>query len=454
MIKAICLHQNKYSNRQNTFGNEASPVIQQTTPPAKESLKSNQIPIICGGILAIGIAAFAILKGRNSKKVNSPIENNSTNTTIKNYKESLVSGLKNKFNISVKQENLNSIMGADELKTVLKDYTPDDFAIGNHNSKDPKEFFKNVAEGNFRVSLHGHSEFSDGIMTPQSFIDMAAQYADKVAKKLPKSDTRPAFIIALTDHDNFEGCQEIVKIIAQNPEKYKNLKFVPGAELSVKHNSNHFDLTALGVNPFDENLNKYTQSIKDKRTESAKEFITQSNKITGQNLSFEEIEKDNYKGKKTLQNKSGVVFIRNIMKVVIDKSPTQYSKNIKAIFNKQNYSNKDIPDINLTIDTVKKAGGALSLTHPAKSFPNCNLDWYKGFLTELKNKGVSGIEANHQYTFEHHQQIGNIDEINKISREFAKDNDMFISGGTDNHRQNIFGHHHNINDELLKDFLE
>lgn len=410
--------------------------------PKLSTLK--KIALIATTTLAMGGLAFVVLK--NKKISPNQFKDN-------RYKDFLIKGLKEKFNINVKNENLKSVMGADEFKNTIKKYSPEDFSIGNHLSNDPKEVFKNVIDGKFRVTLHNHSNFSDGRLSAQEFIDMAAQYADKVAKKLPETDKRPPFIIALTDHDNFDGCQEIIKIISQNPEKYKNLKFVAGSELSVKKDGKHFDLTALGVNPFDKNLNKYVNDIKANRTNSAKNFITDINELTNQNITLEQVVEVGRKGKKTLENKSGVVYLVDTMKVLKKISAPKHSEQIDRLFNQSKVSYKDTPDFELAIDVSKKANGVLSLTHPARSFRNVDENYFKGLLQDLKNKGISGIEANYQYTSTHHEQIGSIGKINDLSNEFIKNNDMFASGGTDSHGANIFGHHHKVDDELLKKFL-
>ena len=402
---------------------------------------------IASALAAIGgltLLAFKVQK-INSTRIN--------NIADDSYKTLLVQGLKDKFNMDIKKEQLQSVMGADEFRETIKKYSPEDFSLGNPLSKDSKEFFKNVTEGKFRVTLHNHSTFSDGLMSPQNFIDMASQYADKVAKKLSQSDTRPPFIIALTDHDDVDGCKEIIKIIAQNPEKYKNLKFVAGAELIVRKGNTHFDLTALGVNPFDENLNKYLNNLKMNRTNSAQKFISQANELTGQNITLEQLEKTGYNGKNILGNKSGIVYLVDVMGAYRKNSDKKYSESIRNLFNKNRVSYQDTLEVDFVIDAVKNSKAVLALTHPAKSFKEFNEAWYEGLLKDLKNKGVSGIEANHQYTFEHYRDIKDLDKTNSFSREFAQKNDIFLSGGTDSHFTNIFGHHHKLNDGTLNEFL-
>lgn len=418
----------------------------------KESQKSSDKSKIL--LWAAGMATIVTAAVKNKLTPEVSFVDMHINEKTNQYRELIAKGLKNKFGIDIKSRNLKSILGIEEFRDLIKKYSPSDFSLGNPRSEDPKDFFKNVTECKFRISLHSHSVFSDGRLTPQEFIDMSVKYADKVARKLPKEDAKPPFVIALTDHDNFEGCQEIIKIIAQSPKKYKNLKFVSGAELSVKDGHNHFDLTALCVNPFDENLTKYVNDLKNSRANSAREFIWRINLDTGTNLNIEEIEKNGSKEKKTLQNRSGVVYSYDMLNAILNQVNDKHHDHIKHLFNTNNYSDRNTPSMDVIIDVVKKASGESSLTHPARSFPNCNLNWYQEFLQHLKNKGVIGIEANHQYTFDHHKKIGNLEQINSVSREFAKNNDMFVSGGTDSHEYDIFGHHHKISNELLKSFLE
>ena len=118
--------------------------------------------------------------------------------------------------------------------------------------------FANVLNGKYRVNLHTHSRKSDGMMEPKDFLEMAVKYADK-AKRLDPD--LPPFTIALTDHNNVDGVKEIIAIIAKNPEKYKNLKFVVGCEFMFMDENSGFEFPAfeavgLGFNPFDPELNK------------------------------------------------------------------------------------------------------------------------------------------------------------------------------------------------------
>lgn len=390
------------------------------------------------------------------QKTGDAILKNTTDT----FKKSLVNGLKAKFNIDTKVENLKSVLSPDEFIQLISQYSKEDFSIGNPLSEDTNEFFKNVIDGKFRITLHGHTVFSDGHFTPEDFINQAAIYADKVARKLPSDDKRPAFVIALTDHDNIEGSQEIVKIIAQNPDKYKNLRFVSGAELGVRHEGKSFDLTALAVNPFDETLNKYLESMKLTRQKTVNELIPIFNQISGFNYTFDDLEKKCYRGKKTLTNKSGVIFVcdvRNIYRSELEQLDCEECRKkieeLNKTFKAGSYPSRDIPNIEEAIKAVKAASGFVSWTHPVKSFKGHDEKWFADYMHVLNALGVDGVEANQQYTYGHYNDIPRVEIKNESLRKTAEELSMFISGGTDSHQKNIFGHHHKIDEKTLALFL-
>jgi hypothetical protein len=64
-----------------------------------------------------------------------------------------------------------------------------------------------------RIDLHTHSNCSDGVLAPAALVTLAAQ--------------RQVALLALTDHDTVEGCNE-----ARDACKAHGIRFVPGAELT------------------------------------------------------------------------------------------------------------------------------------------------------------------------------------------------------------------------------
>ena len=92
---------------------------------------------------------------------------------------------------------------------------------------------ENIKKYTFSADLHSHTNHSDGWGNVNDILNQAAEYADNLFKK-----TGRKFIFAITDHDRISGAKEALDIIKKNPNKYKNINFIPGVELSFAFNSN------------------------------------------------------------------------------------------------------------------------------------------------------------------------------------------------------------------------
>lgn len=91
---------------------------------------------------------------------------------------------------------------------------------------------ENIKNKIFRVDLHSHSNHSDGWGNVSDILNQVATYANEVYQKTGKK-----FTFALTDHDRISGIREANEIINNNPDKFKNVNFIPGVELSFSFNS-------------------------------------------------------------------------------------------------------------------------------------------------------------------------------------------------------------------------
>ena len=167
----------------------------------------------------------------------------------KKYIQTLANKLK------TNSKNLDSVMGVDELKTLLSSsaLTPENFLPGEKD--------QNLLSGKFKINLHLHTVNSDGKMTPQKVLDQAADYSAKYRKNKP-------VYVAISDHNTINGSAEALKIISQNPKKYKNIKFIPSVEIagaykvSSDNSVSKFELLAYGINPFDEKLENFLSKKK------------------------------------------------------------------------------------------------------------------------------------------------------------------------------------------------
>lgn len=169
--------------------------------------------------------------------------------------------------------NLRSIIGQEEYKNIVKEFdgNPIYYMPGDTLLTDVKDNYKLYGKDNktFRVTMHMHTTYSDGKMSVKELLDKSAEYADEIVKTIKKDSNFKAsqapFTIAITDHDSVGGCREAVKIIADSPEKYKNLRVILGCEVTVENRllgdelkspvMNH--IVVNGINPFDKDIEQF-----------------------------------------------------------------------------------------------------------------------------------------------------------------------------------------------------
>ena len=377
------------------------------------------------------------------------------------YYNNIISALQ-QDGIKVGIDALKSIVAPDQFNKLVRKFKPEHFQAGKQISKvkaigmSLDEFYKNAVDGNFRVSLHTHSNYSDGKATVEEFLECARRYADKVASK-NKNDGLPPFTIALTDHDCVDGCKEAIKIIAQNPDKFKNLRFVAGCEFSVRNGCHNHDITGLALNPFEEKLTKMLGGLRVQRHNIIKNFLAKQPEFNGKNITLEDLaeyEKEYYaaKGKndkRCIANGNGIGAVRHSLKFYYKM--TGLPRNDSIV---NELSDQCILPIEKVVSAINKNGGYASLTHPFKSFWRF-IDEYE--LDHMRKLGVSGIEVNHQYSPSKISQMpcdGDVDEkfakITNKYKEYALKHDLFLSGGTDCHEKQVFAREPKITNEFLE----
>lgn len=202
-------------------------------------------------------------------------------------------------------ENLRPVIGPQEYKSIIKDFSdsPIHYTPGEILATPVKDTYELTGVNNrtFRASMHTHTIHSDGALTVRELLDKSAQYADEVEAALhnnPEAKAKHApFTIAITDHDTLEGCKEAVRIISEDPEKYKNLRVVLGCEMSVENRMLGGELkkpvgmhmVVNAINPFDEKLNQFLTEKKTARINLGKEILTKcKEEISGVNPNLAE----------------------------------------------------------------------------------------------------------------------------------------------------------------------
>lgn len=380
---------------------------------------------------------------------------------------------------------LKSIIGQQQIEDILNNAQRQNFNPGDiikHAEQYTETDLKKLAQSGFCLNLHTHTLHSDGKMSVQSLLDQAAQYADIVKAQVGGSSAKPSFVIAITDHDTTQGAQEAVKIIASNPQKYKNLGIVLGAELSAIYKNEEmlakpfaYEMVAYSINPFDNKLNDFLLNTRTSRINLSKEIIDEANKrYPGIEFSYKEAcstSKNPEKGIDGFLYSLADYF--NVKAKHFDKDIDTQDLCLKYLpantDNGKGITNK-AEDL---FGYIKNNYGFLGIAHPAKIYlgngkikesfiEQCkseNKDTgrviIQKFISHLQNIGgrkFRAIETNYQ------SYDGNLKEANEILngerpediskkgtvswinqfREYAKQLSLLEAGGLDTHSENPF----------------
>lgn len=249
------------SSQKNSLPNKTNQAL-NTNPNFKSKLNVQETKIVTKELSTL-IAGLALWKSFTITKTE---EENRVEKYPKDleYKKAM---LKDSNLPESNYKNLNSIIGIEEFKDVIKkiEKTKANFMPGKRNFRENGEPYfvnnKNVDNGTYIANLHIHTTHSDGKLTIPELLEQAKNYADN---RVSKFGEKNPFYIAITDHDNFQGCKEAFNIIYKNPEKYKNLRIILGVEHSLiadyPENLNGpvmLHMISYNINPFDKKFNDF-----------------------------------------------------------------------------------------------------------------------------------------------------------------------------------------------------
>lgn len=166
----------------------------------------------------------------------------------------------------------------------IKSFTEKSFKPGERNNPSilDSHDFRYVESGEFCANLHIHTEYSDGAMNINEFLENV----QNLTKRNPK------FLAAITDHDTVDGAKEIVKKI----NNYKNINICTGLEISTiginfpnQTKPCQIHLLVYGIDPFDKTLNSFLKEKRDLKLELAKKTIEKLNSaLPDYNFNIEE----------------------------------------------------------------------------------------------------------------------------------------------------------------------
>lgn len=242
------------------------------------------------------------------------------------------------------------------------------------------------------ANLHLHSVHSDGVYTPRELCEMA--------KKMGYGG------IALTDHDTVSGCADMKKAAEETGLEYIFGIETYGVEFGIK-----FHITGYDFDPTEKAMAEYL------RTDSESAYIVTKGKFDAMvaagyitDITWQDVLDDSPKEawfcneqifaslvKRTeLTQKDYWDFVGKFRSIKTDVKPTFTAYSAEKM-----------------IKTITGAGGVAILAHPNRWIP---------YLPELYKMGIRGVEYDHPDV---------CPESCRAAYEFAKEHNMYLSGGTD-----------------------
>ena len=264
----------------NNTTNLANPIQNQLKDKVEPLFASNRVFILENNLLTTGKMNSLYFNNFMTKNNTSFKGSLSVEDRIRKYPQDHEYRKVLAKNVKCEPKDLMSVIGFDELKDYLKTAKPEDFC--------PGENFANVKNGTIRLNLHMHTTESDGVIKVEDLLDQSVEYADKMKN--------PPLIFAITNHDILDDSKKAIKIIASDPEKYKNIRLVSGVEITTRYPNEklvkipiQLEVLNYCINPFDRDINDFLTNIRNDNIQYAREIIDEAIK-SGLKTSLEDFQ--------------------------------------------------------------------------------------------------------------------------------------------------------------------
>lgn len=253
-----------------------------------------------------------------------------------------------------------------------------------------------------KCDLHIHSNYSDGVFTPEKIADTAIDVGLQA--------------IALTDHDNVLSADVARKYLKEQGKDDK-LEIIQGVEVNTLHKG--YEVHILGyfmnVEDFDfQNMLKLQQKA---RITQTKEIISLLAKKEGIKIKLEDIINQVARG--------GSIGRPHIAKAITSAGGTtsvieSYAKYIHE--NSPVYVNRKTVSPHDAVEIIYNAGGIPVIAHPH------DIDIAEELIKELMKYGLRGIEAYHR---KHSPAC--VEYFSTMAENLG----LIVTGGSDFHAPNI-----------------
>jgi len=242
------------------------------------------------------------------------------------------------------------------------------------------------------ANLHLHSVYSDGVYTPRELCEMAKAMGYGA--------------IAVTDHETVSGCAAL-KAAAEE----LGLESILGAEFYGVDFGQSFHIVGLDFDPTEFGMANYLRRLSEGaylKTRAKYEELSKKGLMEG--ITWQEVREDAAENAWFCNEQIFASLVKRRGYTQADY--WTYSKAFRAqkVTVEVPEVSKDVADV---ISLIRNAGGIAILAHPHLQ---------TGYLPALYKMGLRGVECDHPDISPEDAQE---------ARKFAKENDIYISGGTD-----------------------
>jgi len=249
-----------------------------------------------------------------------------------------------------------------------------------------------------KADLHLHTTASDGVLTPEELVRMAA---------------RDGFdLIAVSDHDSMEGVAA-----AAQAGRALGVRVIPAVELSCgAHREIH--VLGYGVDPRDEALAAFCRARRENRIERTRRRCDQLAAV-GRPIEFERV----------MALARGVVGRPHVARALLEAGHVTSVKDAFDRFltpGKPGYVPKEDVSVAQAVRLIAGAGGVAVLAHPMElKMGEMALEALVG---EWKTQGLAGLEVYHPSAANNHAAY-----LERLARREG----LLVTGGSDFHGEAV-----------------
>ena len=268
------------------------------------------------------------------------------------------------------------------------------------------------------ADLHIHSNFSDGIKSPEEIVDSAIKDNIKY--------------ISITDHDSIAS-QYVTR------KNYEDLNIIPGIELSSEFNEMELHILGYFIDIDNKELKAVINELNTQRMKRVEEILFKLKKYDIK-LDLEDLD----------ININSTVGRSHVANAMVRKGYFDNYKNAFRSFlvqGKPGYVKGFRLNYRDCIDVINKSDGVAILAHPGQIYRKIEVE---NILKELRCFGLKGIEVYHPS----HSQ-GDINKFFNLAKKYK----LCISGGSDYHgktlgNDNLSIGSYGLNEKYLENFIK